>query len=137
MFGFKDTTLSMLGLTAYFGQNLLRGLMLNVNGFYGSIAAGSLGPIASVGIRSHFSKIVSDRELGKISSLMAAIDSVVPLIGSFFYTYVFNATMDSIPGLSFIISGVLLVIPFAIMLWVHFYTVLPDVTQHRYNDGQH
>ncbi|CAG2106821.1 unnamed protein product [Medioppia subpectinata] len=106
--GFKDTTLSMVGLVSFCGQYVLRGVILNPNGFYLSIPVGMLGAIGSIGIRSHFSKIVEPRELGKVSSLMAAIDSVIPLVGSSFYSSVFNATMDTNPGLSFIITGCIL-----------------------------
>ncbi|CAG2106820.1 unnamed protein product, partial [Medioppia subpectinata] len=123
---FKDTTLSLIGLAAFGGQNLLRGIILNPIGYYLSMPVGAMAAMATIGIRSHFSKIVEPRELGKVSSLMAAIDSVMPLIGSAFYTSVFNATIHSNPGLSFIITGALMSVPFAVMIWIHFFTVLPD-----------
>jgi PCFT/HCP family folate transporter-like MFS transporter 1/3 len=122
----KDTVLALIGLGAYFGQNMIRALMLTETGFYISIFVGGLGSVASVGIRSHFSKIVEHKELGKVFSLMSAIDAVVPLIASSIFTTVFRATMDTMPGLSFIITGGLLLIPFMIMMWIDIYTIIPN-----------
>jgi PCFT/HCP family folate transporter-like MFS transporter 1/3 len=122
----KDTVLALIGLVSYFGQNMIRALMLTETGFYISIAVGGLGSVTSVGIRSHFSKIVEHKELGKVFSLMSAIDSVAPLIASSLFTTVFRATMDTMPGLSFIVTGSLLLIPFMIMMWIDIYTVIPN-----------
>ena len=122
----KDTMIALIGLIAYFGQNMTRAIILSETGFYISIFVGALGSVTSVGIRAHFSKIVEIRELGKVFSLMSAIDSLVPLIASSIFTTVFNATMDTMPGLSFLITGGALIIPFWVMLWIDLYTKIPS-----------
>jgi hypothetical protein len=48
------------------------------------------------------------------------------LIASSLFTIVFRATMDTMPGLSFIVTGGLLLIPFTIMMWIDIYTVIPN-----------
>jgi len=118
----RDAILALIGLGAYFSQNMIRALVLTEVGFYISIVVGSMGSVTSIGMRSHFSKIVDHKELGKIFSLMSVIDSVVPLIASAIFTTVFRATMDTIPGLCFIITGGFLIIPFLIMIWIDIYT---------------
>ncbi|XP_054156950.1 thymic stromal cotransporter homolog, partial [Oppia nitens] len=127
--GFKDTTLALVGLFSFVAQTTIRGIILNPNGFYLSIPMGALGPIGFIGIRSHFSKIVEPDELGKVSSLMGAVDSIVPLIGSAIFTAIFKSTMDTMPGMSFLITSSLFIIPLSVLLWIHFYTVLPHLQQ--------
>ena len=124
----------MIGLASFAAQYVVKGLILSPTGFYVSVPVSALGSIGSIGIRSHFSKIVEPYELGKVSSLMAAIESIVPFIGSFFYTTIFNATMDSMVGLSFLITSGILVVPFVIMIWIHFFTVLPDFAANTDNN---
>ena len=130
----KDTSLSLIGCGAYFAQNIIRGVVLTPEGFYVSLLAGALGSVASVGIRAHFSKIVEQQELGKVFSLMSAIDSVAPMVSSILFTNLFNATMDSMPGFSFIIVAGLLVIPFFVIFWIDLYTVLPDFSKTKTKD---
>ena len=123
----NDTTLAILGLISYFAQNVIRGLVLNEKGFYISLVAGSLGSVTSVGIRTHFSKIIEQKELGKVFSLMSAVDSSAPAIASIMFSFLFNATMDTMPGISFIITGGILLVPILVMIWIDLYTVLPDL----------
>ena len=127
----KDTTLSLIGLTAYFTQNMIRGLVLTEQGFYISLLPGALGSITSVGIRTHFSKIVEPKELGKVFSLMSVIDSLAPLMSSAVFTNVFKHTMDTLPGLSFLIICGMLLIPYFSTFWIDLYTVLPDFNENQ------
>jgi len=81
-----------------------------------------MGSVTLVGIKSFFSKIVDHKELGKVFSLIAVIDSVMPLVASAIFTTAFRATIDTMPGFCFIITGGLLIIPFLVMMWIDIYT---------------
>jgi MFS-type transporter involved in bile tolerance (Atg22 family) len=133
-FKLKDTTLSMVGLVSYFSLNLIRGLVLSSAGFYYALIPGCLGGIASIGIRSHFSKIIERHELGKVFSCLAAIEAVTPLMSASFFTTIFNATMDSMPGLSLILVALILIIPFGVVLWIHGCTQMPDISDKPNNN---
>ncbi|CAG2104672.1 unnamed protein product, partial [Medioppia subpectinata] len=126
VFKLRDTTLSLFGCGSFLALNLIRGLVLTPNGFYYALIPGFFGPVGSIGMRTHYSKIVRPHELGKVFSLLASIEAVSPLIASFLFTSIFNATMDSTPGLGLIIVGLVMLIPMVILTWIHFFTVLPD-----------
>ncbi|CAG2118473.1 unnamed protein product, partial [Medioppia subpectinata] len=116
VFKLKDTTISLVGLVSYFIKNIVRGVVLTSGGFYYSLIPGCLGGLATVGIRSHFSKIIRSDELGKVFSALSAIDAFAPLISAAVFTGIFNATMDSMPGLSLIVVALILIIPFAVII---------------------
>lgn len=59
-----------MGLSGYFLQGVFRGSILNPYGFFISILPGSFGGVTSVGIRAHCSKIIPDKEIGKVFSLV-------------------------------------------------------------------
>ncbi|XP_054157505.1 proton-coupled folate transporter-like [Oppia nitens] len=126
IFKLKDTTLSMIGLTSYLLMNLTRGLVLSPNGFYLSLIPGCLGSVASIGIRSHFSKIVKPEELGKVFNCLSCFEALAPLVAAGVFTSIFNSTMDTIPGLSLILVALLLIIPLGTVVWIHYFTALPD-----------
>ncbi|CAG2105249.1 unnamed protein product [Medioppia subpectinata] len=152
VFKLRDTSLAMIGLVSYFSLNLTRGLWLSPNGFYYSLIPGCLGPLASIGIRSHFSKIIEPKELGQLFSYngldaskiiepkelgqlfscMSTIEGISPLIASTVFTTIFNETMDSTPGLAFILVSALLAIPFATMVWIHWFTTEPELPHHNH-----
>ncbi|XP_054156892.1 proton-coupled folate transporter-like [Oppia nitens] len=138
VFKLKDTTLSLIGLLSYFAQNLIRGVVLTSNGFYYSILPGCLGSVGGIGIKSHFSKIVTPQEIGKVFSCLATIEAITPLIAAGIFTTLFNATINTNPGLALIVVAGLLVIPFTAMIWIHFCTKLPDLSgssDHPSNDS--
>lgn len=49
--------------------------------------------------RSIISKIVKVEETGKVFSLLTALEGVVALIGSPIYTYIYNKTLLTVPGI--------------------------------------
>lgn len=134
----RDTYLVFIGCLSYLAQNLIRGLVLDPKGFYISILPACLGAMGSVGLRTYFSKLVSVKEQGKVFSLLSTIDAIMPLISVVFFTQVFNATMNSKPGLSFILVSTLDAMPILIFLWIHFCAKLPNMTEEvNVNDGDH
>ena len=129
----RETTMVMIGTTSYFAQCIIRGTLLTVDGFFISIPAGCLGAMASIGLKTYTSKIISTNEQGKVFSLLSIIDSLVPLIAAGFFTQIFNATMDTDPGLSYILTALLLICPFLVGIWIHFRAKIPNIDVEELN----
>ena len=125
----RDTSLALIGLNSYLAQNLIRALVLSPTAFYISLAAGALGSLISVGIRAHFSKIVGHKELGKVFSLMSAIESVAPAIASAIFSAIFRASIDSRPGICFFVIAALTAIPSVVMIWIKLFTISPEIIE--------
>ncbi|CAG2170532.1 unnamed protein product, partial [Oppiella nova] len=100
----RDTTLSLIGLMSFFSLQLIRGLILSPTGFYYSIIPGCLGVFAIIGIRSHLYKLFKGHELGKVLSFFAATEATTPLVATEVINIIFNATIDEIQGLPFLIK---------------------------------
>lgn len=109
----------------------MRALLLHPVGFYASMIAGSVNSLSAVGMRAHLSRIVEPMEQGKVFSLMSLIDAVTPLIASSLFTSIFAATMDTMPGMAFLVIAAMLMIPIFVMFWIDIYTVVPDLGQNR------
>ena len=70
MFKLKDTVIALFGLTGYMIQSVVRGAILSQYGFYAAILPAGFGPVTSVGIRAHCSKIIPRHEIGKVFALV-------------------------------------------------------------------
>ena len=62
--------------------------------YVGSVC-GFLDFFSSVVIRSMLSKCVTESELGKIFSLLASFEAIVPIVGAPLITFVYTNTLDS------------------------------------------
>ena len=120
----------IIGCLSYSAQNLVRGLVLEPNGFYISIAAGCMGAMGAIGLRTYFSKLISTNEQGKVFSLVTTVDAILPLISASLFAKLFNATMDSMPGISFITIAIINLIPIVIFVWIYFYTEVSDSSEY-------
>lgn len=76
------------------------------------------GSIFAIG-HSIISKVVDPSELGKVNSVVSAVDSVIPLIVIPLYNVTYNLTFEQFPGAFFLIS-----VFFASISWLIFLTVL-------------
>ena len=138
MLNLREATLVIIGCMSYSAQNLVRGLVLNAKGFYISIAPGCLGAMGSIGLRTYFSKLVSVKEQGKVFSLVSTVDAIMPLLSVVFFSQIFNATMNTMPGLSFIMIAVLNFVPMLVFIWIYFCAKLPNLSEEIIvNDGDH
>ncbi len=79
------------------------------------------GAITNVGMRSHLSTIVDKDELGKVFSLIAALDSTAPFVASVFFTFIFTQTLDFFPGAVFEMTALMLFVPLSAMFWIDIY----------------
>ena len=120
----------IIGCLSYSAQNLVRGLVLEPNGFYISIAAGCMGAMGAIGLRTYFSKLISTKEQGKVFSLVTTVEALLPLTSASIFAKLFNATMDTIPGISFIIIAIFNLVPIVIFVWIYFCAEVSDSSEY-------
>ena len=68
--------------------------------------------------RVYISKLVEKDEGGSVFALLSCFEAIVPLFASLFFTSIFNATLDTLPGLAYQMAGLTLVIPLSVFAWV-------------------
>lgn len=110
--------ISIIGFIGIFGQMTIRGVILSPLGFYISIVVSCTTSLGGVGYRSHMSKIVEPSEVGKVFTLMMAIDSVAPIIASSLLAKLFEATIDTFPSTCFLILAAMSLIPIFIAMFI-------------------
>src|SRR6185437_12706617 len=87
----------------------------------------AIGSIASIGARSHLTKIVGRDEIGKVLSFASAMDTLAPLFASPLFAYVFIYTQDTYPGTAFQMTAGLALINIYLMMWIDLFTERPHV----------
>lgn len=85
-----------------------------------------LGPVVEIlngtsfiAMRSLASKLVASDELGKVNSLFGVCESLMPLLYAPMYTQVYKATIDTFPGLFYLLGGGLTFPAVIIFLWLY------------------
>ena len=106
--------ISIIGFSGLFIRMSIRGLILSPIGFYASVVASVTSSLGSVGFRSHISKIVDVTEVGKVFTIVMVFGHVAPVIASALLAAVFERTMNSWVGISFIILAFVSLIPIVI-----------------------
>ncbi|CAG2178426.1 unnamed protein product, partial [Oppiella nova] len=101
----RDMLLAIIGVVSLLLQCLLRGSWQRPAGLYMSFVAGMFAPISMIAIRSRLSKIIHEDETGKVFSLMATVESIMPSLASVYYSSIFAASIDTYPGLAFQIAA--------------------------------
>ncbi|CAG2178109.1 unnamed protein product, partial [Oppiella nova] len=101
----RDMLLAIIGVVSLLLQCLLRGSWQRPDGLYMSFVAGMFAPISMIAIRSRLSKIIHEDETGKVFSLMATVESIMPSLASVYYSSIFAASIDTYPGLAFQIAA--------------------------------
>ncbi|KAK5648562.1 hypothetical protein RI129_003454 [Pyrocoelia pectoralis] len=76
--------------------------------------------VAIIASRSIITKLVLEKDLGKITSLFGIAESIGALICAPMYSSIFKATIDTFPGL-FYVAGISLSVP-AVLIFLWLYT---------------
>lgn len=66
---------------------------------------GSLSGLATIGVRTRLSKLISKNELGKIFSLYTSLEAFLPFIASYIYSNIFTHSISTYPGLVYQFSA--------------------------------
>ncbi|XP_055949041.1 proton-coupled folate transporter-like isoform X2 [Argiope bruennichi] len=73
------------------------------------------GPIAG---RSCLSKSVANEDLGKVFSLVAITESILPIVTLIIFSQIFNAFLDIFPGTPYILLAAVIIVPFSVFIWL-------------------
>ncbi|XP_037781602.1 solute carrier family 46 member 3-like [Penaeus monodon] len=86
--------------------------------FYLSTVVSLLSSTVLVASRAAVSKLVEKTELGAVFAVLAAAETVTPVLSSFVYTYIYNATLDTFPGTIYVAAAVGSVIICCSYVWL-------------------
>lgn len=98
----SDLHVALLSIHFFLIQNIIRILSSKIWSFYAAMPFYLINSLSMVGIRSYLTNIVERNELGRIFSLMSALDASLPVISSLVFAPIFRLTIDSHPNLSFV-----------------------------------
>lgn len=106
VFKANDLVLSVIGFSGLMLRMIALSSVLSPTGYYFSIGFSCTTWMASIGLKTHLSKIVNDNELGKIFTLLTVMDGFAPTMAATFGATAFKLTIDSMPELSFVILAI-------------------------------
>ncbi|XP_050342611.1 uncharacterized protein LOC126768499 isoform X2 [Nymphalis io] len=69
-------------------------------------------------LRSTASKLVSPDEFGKVNSIFALVENLMPLVYVPLYTKVYVATMEVLPGAVFLLGSAMTLPAVAVFIWL-------------------
>ena len=118
-----DNIIILIALASVILSNMIRGLSKLYTTFYLSILVDFPNGMLAAPCRSQISQCVSPSELGKILSLLASMQSAIPIIASNTYTrvYTYTRTMDyPLPGSCYFLSCLALLVAATVTITVSF-----------------
>ncbi|XP_045119470.1 solute carrier family 46 member 3-like [Portunus trituberculatus] len=113
-----DTVLVLMGCVSKIMGTMVMGVASDPWLLYLSAVISSIGVLPLVITRSLISKTVPGEELGRIFSVLASFESVIPLGSGPLYTAVYNGALRSFPGAIYFLSAGLYVVAACIFVWV-------------------
>ncbi|KAG8189479.1 hypothetical protein JTE90_018131 [Oedothorax gibbosus] len=121
-----ESAIGLIGVISTISYLTLLSVANSVFLFYFACVSGSLSTAGVIGVKSRISKLVHKDELGRAFSFLGIFEALTPLFGTLLFLQIYNASVNTFPGLPFAASAVLLV-PSAIMyMWM---MGLPTVSQ--------
>ncbi|KAL3278138.1 hypothetical protein HHI36_013481 [Cryptolaemus montrouzieri] len=87
--------------------------------FYLGALAEIMNGTSFIAMRSIASKLVTSEELGKVNSLFGACEALMPLVYGPMYSATYAATLNVMPGLFFILGGILTIPAVIIFGWMY------------------
>ncbi|KAK8748022.1 hypothetical protein OTU49_016277 [Cherax quadricarinatus] len=88
-----------------YSQYIQLSLVQIISSILGSIVS-CLGGLPLIVTRSIISKVVPREELGKVFSLLASWESIIPLLSNPLYTFLYNATIKVFPGAMYFLNAI-------------------------------
>lgn len=139
----SDPGMAVVGTCFAASQMLILGLAYEEWLYYLQCLVGLPTFLGQVGVRTHLSKIVAPDEVGKVFSLLASFESVVPIIGEVLLTTIFNQSIGFLPGMPYLVAAGITCIAIGLTSYVtnlHRYSIRyeemskPDVSSGPIND---
>ncbi|CAG2167426.1 unnamed protein product [Oppiella nova] len=116
VFKLNDMILAIIGFFGSFMQLIVLALIRTPMGYFIGLVVNCTASLGPIGYKTHLSKIVEPSELGKVFTLMAVIDGFAPIMAASVFTVIFENTIDTSPGISFLILAAIAVIPILIAM---------------------
>lgn len=107
----RDSAVGFIGALSVMSLNALKGLITTDIGFALAYTFGGLSSLAAIANRACVSQIVDPEETAKIFAIISSANSYASIVAAYAYTHIFNATIDSRPGLIYNIAAFLVLIP--------------------------
>ncbi|XP_037287629.2 putative peptidoglycan muropeptide transporter SLC46 isoform X1 [Rhipicephalus microplus] len=101
----SDPAMAVVGSCFAAAQMLILGLAFEEWLYYLQCLVGLPTFLGQVGMRTHLSKLVAPDEVGKVFSLLASFESVVPIIGEVLLTTIFNQSIGFLPGMPYLVAA--------------------------------
>ncbi|XP_045598775.1 lysosomal proton-coupled steroid conjugate and bile acid symporter SLC46A3 isoform X2 [Procambarus clarkii] len=113
-----DSALALLGCTSAICSNIILGLAPYPWCLYLANVVACIGGLPLIVTRSIISKAVPPGEIGKIFSMLASWESILPLLSNPLYTVVYNATIKDFPGAMYFLSASFCTISAIFYIWI-------------------
>jgi len=115
----SDLSISITGAVVTIGFYIFLGLastkwMMFIGGLL-AIGSGMPPPC----LRSMLSKQVESSELGTMFALVASLEVLETLIASVIFNNIYSATVDWLPGFSYLLMSGMIVFPIFLMIWLY------------------
>ncbi|KAF8765036.1 Proton-coupled folate transporter like protein [Argiope bruennichi] len=117
-FNAADTTIGIIGIISNFTRLVGIGVAWTPIVYHIANVLGLVqgcGPIAG---RSCLSKSVANEDLGKVFSLVAITESILPIVTLIIFSQIFNAFLDIFPGTPYILLAAVIIVPFSVFIWL-------------------
>ncbi|XP_076060632.1 proton-coupled folate transporter-like [Oratosquilla oratoria] len=120
----RNTTLGVLGALSRAGYFIIIGIISKCSLVYWALLLGPFGQYLFVVHRAVVSRLVEENEQGRLMTFMATVEQLGIMLGSLFFGNVYPLTVNmDMPGLLFVIAGVLALVPGVVYGVFHF--ILP------------
>ncbi|XP_068232294.1 probable peptidoglycan muropeptide transporter SLC46 [Palaemon carinicauda] len=88
---------------------------------------GILSYSITIGLKAMATKLVSHNEKGRVSTMLSASQSLVPMFGGYAFSQLYNSTLHTMPGAQFLFSASLAGLIFSIFIAIRI--LKPEVDQ--------
>ncbi|KAI1294578.1 Proton-coupled folate transporter [Halotydeus destructor] len=121
IFKFSDSALSVVGVSSIGLCFVTLGTFLKPAMFFVSFALGSLGGGCLVGIKALISKLIDETETGSVFAILAIFQSILNMVATSLYTFIYIKTIDNYPGSVIQFAGAINLIPLISIIWIDLY----------------
>lgn len=114
----KDTIIIISGLISLFFYLFFQGAILKLIGLILAYVFGSIFKCSIVACRGLVSKIIPENEIGTILGALSVLFVASPVIGSSFYSPIYNATGKFYPGTAFLAGAAFSLVALGVSIWL-------------------
>lgn len=120
-FHVEDNPLMILSHVSSFTAYAATGTFLNAWSYFIAVPIGALNNFAIISIRAIVSKLVESDEVGKIFSIVATLESAIPIFASPAFANLFAATIATYPGTIYQFSAAVMVLSACVAIFQDLY----------------